>query len=144
MKDTHDMSAPVTRGELQEAIARLATKVELREAIAPLATKVELHEAIAKAVAPLATKVELHEAIAKAVAPLATKVELEIWGGALMSRMDAQLEALRRDLQSDFARHANTIFEAAQAMIRAIDDKYTDLPGRVGTLESRLIDVESR
>jgi hypothetical protein len=151
------MSASVTRGEFQEAIALLATKRELQEAIAPLATKVELHEAIAKAVAPLATKrelqeaiaplatkVELHEAIAKAVAPLATKVELEIWGGALMARMDTQLEGLRRDLQTDFARHANAIFEAAQAMIRAIDDKYTDLPGRVSRLESRLPDLESR
>jgi hypothetical protein len=164
------MSASVTRGQLQQAIARLATKaelakavaplatkvelakavaplatkVELAKAVAPLATKVELREAIAKAVAPLATKVELREAIAKAVAPLATKVELEIWGGALMARMDAQLDGLRRDLRSDLARHANAIFESAQAMIRAIDDKYTDLPGRVTRLESRQLDVESR
>jgi hypothetical protein len=147
------MSASVTRGQLQQAIARLATKAELAKAVAPLATKVELAKAVAplatkvelaKAVAPLATKVELREAIAKAVAPLATKVELEIWGGALMARMDAQLDGLRRDLRSDLARHANAIFESAQAMIRAIDDKYTDLPGRVTRLESRQLDVESR
>ena len=127
MRDALDMAEPVTRGEFQEAIALLATKRELQEAIAPLATKVELREAIAKA-----------------VAPLATKVELEIWGGALMARMDTQLEGLRRDLQSDFARHANAIFESAQAMIRALDDRYTDLPGRVTKLESRLLDVEPR
>jgi len=123
MKDALDMSASVTRGDFQEAIAPLATKVELQEAVAPLATKVELQEA---------------------VAPLATKVELEIWGGALMARMDTRLEGLRRDLQSDFARHASTIFESAQAMIRALDDKYADLPGRVTKLESRVLDVESR
>jgi hypothetical protein len=29
-------------------------------------------------------------------------------------------------------------------MIRALDDKYTDLPGRVTKLESCLLDVESR
>jgi glycine/serine hydroxymethyltransferase len=123
MKDALEMSASITRGELQEAVA-------------PLATKVELQDEIAKAIAPLATKVELQEAIA----PLATKVELELWGGALMTRMDTQLEGLRRDLQSDFARHANAIFESAQAMIRALDDKYADLPGRVTKLESHLRD----
>jgi hypothetical protein len=141
------MSAPVTRSEFQETIARLATKAELREAIAPLATKAELREAIA----PLATKAELHEAIANAVAPLSSKADLEIWGGALMARMDAQSELLRREmhtmrreLQADLARHTSAIFESTQVMIRAIDDKYADLPGRVSKLESRVPDVEPR
>jgi hypothetical protein len=149
VRDAHDMLVSVTLGDLEAAIAPLATKVELQEAIAPLATKVELQEAIAplatkvelaEAIAPLATKVELQEAIA----PLATKVELEIWGGALLASMGTQLDGLRRDLQFDLARHANTIFESAQVMIRAVDDKYADLPGRVTKLESHLLDVEPR
>jgi hypothetical protein len=150
-----ELAPLATKAELREAIAPLATKAELREAIAsaiaPLATKVELREAIASAIAPLATKVELREAIANAVAPLATKVELELWGGALMARMDTQLDGVRRDmqamrldLQADFARHANVIFESAQAMIRALDDKYADLPRRVTDIEARLLDVERR
>jgi chromosome segregation ATPase len=106
MMDSTDMSIPVTRGELQdvlsqvkqehqrdlrEAIAPLATKAELHQeiqaAIAPLATKAELHQEIQAAIAPLATKAELHQEIQAAIAPLATKAELEMWGGALVARI---------------------------------------------------------
>ncbi|HEX8114785.1 MAG TPA: hypothetical protein VF516_43945 [Kofleriaceae bacterium] len=95
------MSTPVTRGELQdvlsqvkqehwrdlrEATAPLATRAELQAAIAPLATTAELQAAVA----PLATKAELQELrneLHAAVAPLATKAELEMWGGALVARI---------------------------------------------------------
>jgi hypothetical protein len=68
----------------------------------------------------------------QAVAPLATKAELELWGGALLARIDRT----HQQLQIDLARHANALHESMATMIRAIDDKYTDLPGRVGRLES--------
>lgn len=74
----------------------------------------------------------LRSELRQAVAPLATKAELELWGGALLARIDRT----HQQLQIDLARHANALHESMATMIRAIDDKYTDLPGRVGRLES--------
>jgi hypothetical protein len=91
MAGATDMSTPVTRDELRAELAPLATKAEL----APLATKAEL--------APLATKAEL--------APLATKAELhaalDLWGGALLARM----EGLEQRLFAELARHITAAFE---------------------------------
>jgi hypothetical protein len=126
MVDAPDMSAPVTRGELQEELKRLeqATSAKIQQAIEPLATKTELE----KAIESLATKAEL----AKAIEPLATKVELEMWGGALLDR----IEHMRRELHADLARHANALHESMVALIHGYDDKYKDLPPRVVRLES--------
>ncbi|HEY0993797.1 MAG TPA: hypothetical protein VGD80_42370 [Kofleriaceae bacterium] len=155
------MSTPVTRGELKDELAAL--RKEFREETAPLATKAELREAIA----PLATKAELREAIQKAIAPLATKAELEIWGGALLARIQSTeqglkehiktteqglkelikateqglkelIKATEKQLQTDLARHAGVLQEWMSSMITAYDDKYADLPGRVKALETRV------
>jgi len=130
MAKASNMSAPVTRGELREELNLL--RAEFREAIAPLATKAEL--------APLATKAEL----AQAIAPLATKAELELWGGALMARLDGAIQHLHRELQADLARHANALHEWLGSMLRAHDEKYTDLPGRVSRLESAVFTPKPR
>ncbi|HEU4726578.1 MAG TPA: hypothetical protein VFT22_01765 [Kofleriaceae bacterium] len=167
MKGSTDMSSPVTREELVEEIAPLATRAE----IAPLATRVELEEAVAKlatkpeleeAVAKLATKAELEEAVAKlatkaeleeAVAKLATKVELEIWGGALLARIESserrlsdrivvqmteQTKRLEQRLHTELAQHANALYESLSALVTVIDDKYADVPARVTRLEARV------
>lgn len=65
------MASPVTRQELQDAIA------------------------------PLATKQELREAIAAAVEPLPTKRDLELWGGALFERMLDELGRMIRAAQEE-------------------------------------------
>ena len=126
MGKASNMSAPVTRGELREELKLL--RAEIHQAIAPLATKAEL--------APLATKAELEQAVAK----LATKAELELWGGALLARIDSS----QQQLQADLARHANALHEWLGSMLRAHDEKDTDLPGRVGRLESAVFTPKPR
>ena len=130
MAKASNMSAPVTRGELQVELKQLRS--ELEQAIAPLATKVELEQAIAL----LATKAELQQAIA----PLATKAELELWGGALLAHIDRG----HQQLQIELARHANALHESMATMVRGVDDKYADLPGRVGRLESAVFAPKPR
>jgi hypothetical protein len=127
MSNVADMSTPVTRGELKEELDLL--RQEFRQAIAPLATKAEL-------------------------APLATKVELEIWGGALLARIQSSEQGLKelkelikaseRQLQADLARHAGALFESMSALIKGLDEKYADLPGRVTVLETRVFGPGSR
>jgi hypothetical protein len=104
------MAKPATRGELKKAVAPLATKKALERAIALLATKEEL----AKAIAPLATREEMHQGFS-----------------LLLNRMDAMFTAQSKEL----ARHVQAVLEEVRSMIRAVDDKYADLPGRVSRLE---------
>ena len=174
MMDSTDMSTPVTRGELQEvlsqvkqdhqrdlrqAIAPLATKAELQAAIAPLATRAELQAAIA----PLATRAELQELrkeLHVAVAPLATKAELEMWGGALVARIQQgeqrignlergqeqliglvqqtqqQIQHTEQRLLTELARHTSAVHEAMRTEIKASFEPLADLPGRMSRLEA--------
>jgi hypothetical protein len=89
-------------------------------------TRGELKEELERLRSELASKAELQQAI------LAARADLEIWGGALRAHIDRGLQ----QLQIDLARHANALHESMAAMIRGLDDKYADLPGRVGRLES--------
>jgi hypothetical protein len=95
MTDATDMSTPVTRGELREALA-----------------------------------------------PLATKVELDLWGGALLARIQSELteriELSEQRLIAELARHAKAFQESTTSMIAVIDEKYADLPSRVGRLEAEV------
>jgi hypothetical protein len=168
MADALDMSVPVTRDELQQDLKRLeqATSAKIQQATEPLATKTELERAIEslatkaeleRAIEPLATKAELQQVKAeleKAIGQLATKVELEMWGGALLERIDSdwrrtqaqltslehrlfeRIERMQQQLQTDLSRHANAIHESVAALIHGFDDKYKDLPPRVTRLES--------
>jgi hypothetical protein len=74
----------------------------------------------------------LRSELEKAIAPLATKAELETWAGALLAHIDRG----HQQLQIDLARHANALHESMAALIRGHDDKYKDLPPRVGLLEA--------
>ena len=166
-RDLREAVAPLaTKAELQTAIAPLATKAELQTAIAPLATKAELQTAIT----PLATKAELQTAIAPlatkaelqaAIAPLATRAELELWGGALVARMQHgeqridrlaqqteqqiqqldqrvsdRLQQFEQRLLVELARHTSAIHEAMRTEIKASFEPLADLPGRVSRLEA--------
>jgi len=168
MMNSTDMSTPVTRGELQDAlglfqreltlerqpelqaaIAPLATKAELQAAIAPLATRAELQAAIA----PLATRAELHQEIQAAIAPLATRAELELWGGALVARIQdgerrlgnlelgqdrlvVRMDQLEQRVFAELARHTAAILEAMRAEIKACIEPLADLPERMTRVEA--------
>jgi hypothetical protein len=71
--------------------------------------------------------------------------KIEIWGGALLARIDAvsarvdtltaRVEAGEQRILAELARHAGAIQEAVSRQISAIDEKYADLPARVSKLE---------
>ena len=62
----------------------------------------------------LVTKVELEQRLA----PLATKAELEIWGGALLARIESSEQRLLIEL----ARHTGAIQESMSKQISVIDE----------------------
>jgi hypothetical protein len=106
-RDDMDLDqAPVTRRELREEIAKLATKEDLERFV---------------------TKDEFHAG-------------LETWAGALEARLEAKFDAKFALLHADLARHTQAIIEAFTTQVRALDDKYNDLPPRVAKLE----DIEAR
>ena len=77
-----------------------------------------------------------------------TDGKLELWGGALLARIDAlstrmdvttsrleaRIEAGEQRLLAELARHAGAIQEAVSRQISVIDEKYADLPARVSQL----------
>jgi hypothetical protein len=180
--DVTDMAAPLTRGEFQEELARalaplatkaelepLATKADLEQRIAPLATKAELEPLATKAdleqrIAPLATKAELEQRIAplatkadleQRIAPLATKVELDLWGGALLARIESgekrlveriteSINQAEQRLLAELARHTRAMQEGLSKQVTVIDEKYADLPGRVNRLEGAVFEPKQR
>ena len=145
MMDSTDMSTPVTRGELQDVLSQVKQehRRDLREATSPLATKAELH----------------HE-IQIAIAPLATKAELEMWGGALVARIQQgeqrignlergqeqliglvqqtqqQIQHTEQRLLAELARHTSAILEAMRTEIKACIEPLADLPGRMTRVEA--------
>jgi hypothetical protein len=78
------------------------------------------------------TRRELQEAIATAIVPLATKTDLEIWGGALLARIQESEQRLLAEL----ARHTSAVCESMRAQIAASAEPYADLPERVSRLET--------
>jgi hypothetical protein len=117
MKDEMNMSTPVTRGELRDELEHfrqdlkreLATKQELEHAVSQLATKQELEHAVSQ----LATKQELGHAVSQ----LATKQELghalEMWGGALLARLEP-LQGMEQRLLAELARHTKASQESSR------------------------------
>jgi 4-hydroxy-3-methylbut-2-enyl diphosphate reductase IspH len=98
------------------------------------------------AIAPLATRAELHQEIQTAIAPLATKPELEMWGGALVARIQQgeqrignlergqelliglaqqtqqQIQQTEQRLLAELARHTSAIHEAMRTEICCATD----------------------
>lgn len=106
MMATTDMSTPVTRGELRAEIEQLETRLDQK---------------LDQKLANLVTKADLEQRLAN----VATKADLEIWGGALLDR-----------LLTELARHTKAIQESMSTQISVVDEKYADLPARVGRLEA--------
>jgi chromosome segregation ATPase len=124
-----DLTSPVTRGELQEALAPLQQQVS----------------AIEDKLTPLQRQISQLE------------VNLGLWGGGLLARIEsgekrmldriesgekrmldrieARIEASEQRLLKELGRHISAAFEAVSAQISAIDEKYADLPARVRRLE---------
>jgi hypothetical protein len=82
------------------------------------------------------TRRELHEA-------------LDIWAGAIMSQMSAQLAAQTAHLtaeiaaseqryRDELARHVRASEKNMRTWIAGLDDKYRDLPARVSKLEVKV------
>lgn len=89
------------------------------------------------------TRGELREELEQRLAPLATKAELEIWGGALLARIESseqrQIERIDRTeqrLHVELARHAKALHESMVTRISASDEKSKGLPERVSRLET--------
>jgi hypothetical protein len=99
------------------------------------------------------TRRELQEAIA----PLATKTDLEIWGGALLARIQQGeqlikqlseciqqtrqqlsecIQASEQRLLAELARHTSAVYESMRAQVTASAEPYADLPGRVSRVET--------
>ena len=135
MMDSTDMSTPVTRGELQDALGLF--RRELKQEL---------------------TLERQHE-LQAAIAPLATKAELELWGGALVARMqhgeqridrlaqqteqqiqqlDHRLQQFEQRLLTELARHTSAVHEAMRTQIKASTEPFDDLPGRVSRLETEV------
>ena len=107
------------------------TRAELREELASYPTKADLREELER---------------------FATKKDLELWGGALLDRIergDAALRAemgnLRTELRDEMAEQRTEMkrllqagIEQFQRSLRVFDDPYRDLPERVTRLEAKV------
>jgi uncharacterized protein YerC len=131
------MSTPVTRGELLEVLEQVLAPLATKAEIATLATKAEIAPLATKAeIATLATKAEIATLATKAeIATLATRTELEIWGGALLARIE-RVERMEQRLGAEMARQFGAFHEAMVALFSAGDEKYATLPDRVRRLET--------
>jgi hypothetical protein len=91
------------------------------------------------------------------------KKDLEIWGGALLARIDERIDqrfaeqdkridqrfdelakrfdemlaVVRKTLSDELRRHANANAEDLATRFTVLDDKYRDLPARVTRLETK-------
>jgi hypothetical protein len=83
------------------------------------------------------------------IAQLATKAELEIWGGALLARIESGEQRLLKHIDSseqrllvEVARHIRASQEEMSRQLSVIDEKYADLPSRMSRLEAKVFGPE--
>jgi TolA-binding protein len=132
MTNEANMSMPVTRDELRDELAQLEQRVDLRfEQVDQRFEQVDQR---------FEQVDQRFEQISGQLTKMATKVELELWGGALMAR----IEQSEKRLMTELARHTQANHEASLRLLAAIDDKYTDLPGRVSRLEGTVFPHDRR
>jgi hypothetical protein len=111
------MSTPVTRGEMREELGLLRQDID--QQLRAVQARIEQGEQ-------------------------RFEQRLEIWGGALLARIEQVAQVTERRLSEDLAHHARSIHEAMQAQFAALDDKYADLPERVRRLEGAVFAPEQR
>jgi hypothetical protein len=91
------------------------------------------------------TRGELREDLARLEVRFDHK--LEMWGGALLARIESSekrtlavlamtIESLEKRLLVELARHVTAFQEAVSTQIAVVDEKYAELPARVGRLEA--------
>lgn len=113
------MSAPVTRDEFRHEVDRLDRRLDGFEARTEKNFSTFLDAILDRMDARFASQERRYD---ERFAKIDERFE----------RMECRFDELKVDL----ARHANAIQENVAQQIRAIDDKYKDLPGRVAVLEA--------
>jgi hypothetical protein len=96
-----EMSTPVTRGELREELQQLEQRIDQR------------------------MEQRMDQRFAESEARFDHK--LEMWGGALLAR----IEASEQRLLAELARYVGAVEESMRAQIAALDEKYSGLRARV-------------
>lgn len=104
-----DMSKPVTKRELHEALELWGGALEAR-----LEARLE---------AKFDSKLQ------------AMGDRIETWGRS----MSAEIQNWGRQLSAELQQHTNRILEETRKMVAGVDDKYRDLPGRVDALEAKVL-----
>ena len=105
-------------------------------------TKRELHQALevwggaleARLEARLATKLELAEWGNRLSAEL--KQHADTWGHRLSSELTQHADTWGHRLSSELTQHSNRILDETRKIVGVVDEKYSDLPGRVAALEA--------
>jgi hypothetical protein len=91
--------------------------------------------------------VQLETRFDRRLAHLETKArgDLEIWGGALLARIESgeqrmieRMEGLEQRLLAELARHTKAISESMATQISIIDERYADLPARMSRVEANV------
>ncbi len=153
MTNEANMSTPVTRDELRGELTQLEQRTDLRfeqvdrrfEQVDRRFEQVDRRfEQVDRRFEQVDQRFEQVdrrlEHISDELTKMATKVELELWGGGLMAR----IEQSEKRLIMELARHTQANHEASMKVLAVIDDKYTDLPGRVSRLEGAVFPHERR
>jgi DNA repair exonuclease SbcCD ATPase subunit len=158
-----DMTAPVTRGELQQELAPLHQRLSSleqkhgeilarhTETLAKQDETLAKHtEMLAKQDETLARHTEMHERQDK---------NFGLWTGAFLARIEQsekrqsmeltrQIKALKKELRvelgAEFARHAKAIQEDMRRQFAAFEDKYADLPARMRRVEKAVFPQRPR
>jgi len=89
------------------------------------------------------TRGELRDVLAQVLAPLATKVELEMWGGALLARIESGerlLKQLAERLVSGEQRLIERLVSTEQRLIERLVSTEQRLIERIDGTEQRLIE----
>jgi type I site-specific restriction endonuclease len=119
-------SRPVTREELREELTRFPTREELRETLkqelARYATKDDLAQVVQ-------TMSQQHERLVEM---------LQTSHGSLVEMMQTTVSATEHRLMVEIGRATRAAAEEHRRELGVLDDRYRDLPGRVGALERDL------
>lgn len=94
-------------------------------------------------------EIRLEQKLEQKLAHLATKAELEIWGGALLARIESgerplletlleRIDSSEQRLLAELARHTRASHEDMMKQFSILDEKYADLPPRVSQLEAKV------